>query len=197
MMPSLLHAFDASLAVLRMVFLGAAAVVATVCSLDWMVRTRRLSPFGPVARFMRKTIDPLLKPVEHRVVRAGGLPSNAPWWALGAIVLAGIVLLSLLGFARTELAFVYDSVTGGPAAIARMLIGWIFALLQLALIVRVVLSWVHFRPGAWYSRWSYALTEPMLKPLRRIIPTIGMMDITPIVAWVLLSLLQGVFMKAA
>ncbi len=190
-MPSLLHAFDASLAVLRTALLAAAAVLAALCVIDWMVRTRKLSPFGPVARFMRGTIDPLLKPVERRVVRAGGLPSNAPWWALGALVLAGIVLLSLLGFARSQLAFTYDSLTGGSGAIARLLIGWVFAVLQLALIVRVVLSWVPFRPGAWYWRWSYALTEPMLKPLRRFIPTIGMMDITPLVAWILLGLIQG------
>jgi YggT family protein len=196
MMPSLLHAFDASLAVLRTAFLGAAAVLAAICMLDWMVRTRKLSPFGPVARFMRGTIDPLLKPVERRVVRAGGLPSNAPWWALGVLVLAGIVLLSLLGFARTQLAIVYDSFTGGPGAIARLLIGWLFAVLQFALIVRVVVSWLPVAPGAWYWRWSHALTEPMLKPLRRVIPTIGMMDITPIVAWILLALLQGFFMRA-
>jgi YggT family protein len=191
MMPSLLHAFDASLAVLRTALLAAAAVLAALCVIDWMVRTRKLSPFGPVARFMRGTIDPLLKPVERRVVRAGGLPSNAPWWALGALVLAGIVLLSLLGFARSQLAFTYDSLTGGPGAIARLLIGWAFAVLQLALIVRVVLSWIPFRPGAWYWRWSHALTEPMLKPLRRFIPAIGMMDITPLVAWILLGLIRG------
>jgi YggT family protein len=190
-MQPFLNAFDTSLAALRVAFFGVAAVLAALCALDWMVRTRKLSPFGPVARFMRTTIDPLLKPVERRVVRAGGLPSTAPWWALGAVVLAGIVALSLLGFARSQVAFLYYSLTGGPGAITRLLITWVFTVVQIALIVRVLLSWIPMRPGAWYWRWSYALTEPILKPLRRIIPTIGMMDITPIVAWFLLGLLQG------
>ncbi|MFI5246298.1 MAG: YggT family protein, partial [Gemmatimonadales bacterium] len=53
-----------------------------------------------------------------------------------------------------------------------------------------ILSWIPMRPGAWWWRWSFALTEPILKPMRRIIPTIGMMDITPIIAWFLLGLLQ-------
>lgn len=195
-MQTLLFAFDAALAAFRIVLLASAAVLATVCAADWMVRTRRLSPFSPVARFMRARIDPLLRPIERRVVRAGGLPSSAPWWALGGVVLAGIVLLSLLGFVRSQFAFVYDSLTGGPAAIVRLLVTWVFTIVQIALIVRVLLSWLPLGTGAWYWRWSFALTEPILKPLRRIIPAIGMMDVTPIIAWFLLGLLQGVVTRA-
>src|SRR5579864_2513501 len=97
-----LDAFDSTLAIFRLALFGIAAVIAVLCAVDWMVRTRRLSPFGAVARFMRNSIDPLLKPVERRVARAGGLPSNAPWWALATVVLAGIVLLSLLEFLRSQ-----------------------------------------------------------------------------------------------
>jgi YggT family protein len=194
-MQTFILAFDALLAALRVGLLALAAVLAAVCAVDWMVRTRKLSPFSPVARFMRNTVDPLLRPVERRVVRAGGLPSSAPWWALAAVVLAGIVLLSLLEFLRSQLAFLYYSLTNGPAAIARLLIVWVFTVFQLALIARVLLSWIPVRPGAWWWRWSYALTEPILKPLRGFIPTIGMMDITPIVAWFLLGLLQGFVLR--
>ena len=190
-MQTFLNAFDASLGALRTGLLWLAAALAALCVVDWLVRTRKLPPFGAVARFMRTRMDPLLKPVERRVVRAGGLPTSAPWWALGAVVLGSIVLLWLLEFLRSQVAFLYYSLTSGPGAIARLLITWAFTVVQVALIVRVLLSWIPMRPGAWWWRWSYALTEPILKPLRRIIPTIGMMDITPIVAWFLLGLLQG------
>jgi YggT family protein len=196
MMQTFLSAFDSTLGVLRTGLFGVAAVLAVVCAVDWMVRTRKLSPFGPVARFMRNSIDPLLKPIERRVIRSGGLPSSAPWWALATVVLAGIVLLSLLGFVRTQIAFVYVSVTSGPAGIVRLLITWIFTVVQIALIVRVLLSWIPMRPGAWYWRWSYALTEPILKPLRRVIPMVGTMDITPIIAWFVLGLVQGFLVRA-
>ena len=194
-MQPLLAAFDVAVSALRVTFFGAAAVLGSVCTVDWMVRTRKIPPFGRVARFMRTTVDPLLKPVERRVVRAGGLPSSAPWWALGAVVLGGIVLLSLLEFVRSQAAFLYGSLTGGPEAIARLLVTWAFTLLQLALLVRVLLSWIPVRPGAWYSRWSYALTEPILRPLRRFIPAIGVMDVTPIIAWFLLGLLQSFVLR--
>ncbi|MFI5233845.1 MAG: YggT family protein, partial [Gemmatimonadales bacterium] len=195
MIPILLGAFDTTIAAFRIVLLASAAVLTAVCTLDWMVRTRRLSPFGPVARFMRSSVDPLLKPLERRVVRSGGLPSSAPWWALATVVVAGIVLLSLLAFLRSQVAFLYLSLTSGPAGIIRLLITWAFAVAQVALIVRVLHSWFPVRPGAWWWRWSYAITEPMLKPLRRVIPMIAMIDITPIIAWFGLVIVQGILIR--
>ncbi|HVT37578.1 MAG TPA: YggT family protein [Gemmatimonadaceae bacterium] len=187
----ILGVVDAALPVIRGAFLALAAILAAVCGVDWLVRTRRVSPFGPVARFMRTTVDPLILPVERRIVRSGGLPSSAPWWALAAVVLAGIVLISILEFARTQAALVALAIDSGPGGIYRLLVSWTIAILQVALIVRVVLSWVHAPPGAWYVRWSYQLTEPILRPLRRLVPMMGMMDITPIIAWFLLGLLRG------
>lgn len=194
-MEAILYGFDTLIAAMRIGFFAIAAALAVVCGVDWMVRTRKLSPFSPIARFMRNSIDPLMRPVERRVVRSGGLPSSAPWWALGAVVLAGIVLLSLLGFVRSQVGFVFYSVNGGPGAITRLLITWAFAIVQIALIVRVLLSWIPMRPGAWWWRWSFALTEPILRPLRRMIPLMGMMDVTPIIAWFLLSMLQGFILR--
>jgi YggT family protein len=182
---------DAALPVVRGGLLALAGVLAAVCGVDWLVRTRRVSPFGPVARFMRSKVDPLILPVERRVVRSGGLPSSAPWWALAVVVLAGIALISILEFARTQAALVSLALDSGPGGIFRLLVAWTIGILQIALIVRVLLSWVHLRPGAWYVRWSYSVTEPMLRPLRRIVPMLGMMDITPIIAWFLLGLLRG------
>ena len=196
MIQTFLGAFDATISVLRVVLLGAAAALAAVCTVDWMVRTRRLPPFGAVARFMRASVDPLLKPVERRVVRTGGLPSSAPWWALAVLMIAGIVLLSLLEFLRSQIGFLYDSLASGPAGIVRLLVTWAFALAEIALIVRVLQSWIPVRPGAWWWRWSFAITEPILKPLRKIIPPFGMIDVTPIAAWFLLTLLEGIVVRA-
>lgn len=191
----MIHAFDQLIAVARPVFLAVALFLAALSALDWLVRTRRLSPFGPVARFMRAWIDPVLKPVERRVVRAGGLPSNAPWWALGAVVIAGIVLLSLLAFAREQAAFLEMALQGGAGGVWRVLVSWTVAMLQVALLVRVISSWTGVSPYVWYIRWSYRLTDPLLAPLRRVIPSIGMVDVTPIVAWLLLGLIRTVLLS--
>ncbi|MFP5354025.1 MAG: hypothetical protein ACLGIK_02570, partial [Gemmatimonadota bacterium] len=94
-------------------FLALGAVLAVICAVDWLVRTRRLNPFGGVARFFRQSVEPLMAPVERQIVRAGGVPTSAPWWALGAAVVGGIVFLSLFDFVRSQVAgFYYASQTG-------------------------------------------------------------------------------------
>src|SRR2546427_5751893 len=53
---------------------------ALVALASWLVRTRRLSPFGPVGRALRGATEPVLRPVERRLVRLGGNPVHAGWW---------------------------------------------------------------------------------------------------------------------
>src|SRR2546425_11384797 len=61
---------------------------ALVALASWLVRTRRLSPFGPVGRALRGATEPVLRPVERRLVRLGGNPVHAGWW-LVVVVAAG------------------------------------------------------------------------------------------------------------
>lgn len=194
-MTSALAAIDSVLAILRVAFLAIAIILTIAAFVDWMVRTRRLNPFGKVARFFRQRVDPLFAPVERRVVRAGGLPTAAPWWTLAAVVLAGIIVISLLGFLRAQVVVIASAASLGSTGFIALLISWAFGILRLALIVRVVSSWIRVSPYSKWIRWSFVLTEPMLRPLRSIIPTIGMIDITPIVAFLALGLLEGLLLS--
>lgn len=196
-MSAILNGLDYLIAALRGGFFAFAIIVAVFCALDWLVRTRRLNPFGRVAQFLRSTIRPIIRPVEARILRAGGNPQHAPWWTLVVVVLAGIILLSLLDFAREQAALAFALLSSGPAGLYRLVVSWTFAVLRIALIVRVLLSWLHPSPFAWYVRWSYALTEWFLRPMRGIIPLIGMIDITPILAYFLLGIVQSFLVRLA
>ena len=177
---------------IRIAFFWAAVVAAIICAVDWLVRTRRISPFGPVARFFKQTIDPLMAPVERSVVRAGGLPTSAPWWTLVAVVVGGIILINLIEFVVRQVATIGYATQSGAGGIAKLLIAWTLQLLQFALLVRVISSWLRVSPYSRWIYWSYQLTEPFLRPLRQFIPPIGPgIDITPIVAYFLLRLLGG------
>jgi YggT family protein len=192
-----LATLDAVIAVARVAFLASAVVVTAVCITDWAVRTRRINPFSAVARFFRGSIDPLLAPIERRIVRSGGLPSNAPGWALGAILVAGITVIWLIGFIRTQAMAVAFAADAGSRGILRLIVGWVFVVLQIALFARVITSWIRASPSRWWVRWSFALTEPYLRPLRRLIPPIGgTLDITPIIAYFALSLLSGLVLSS-
>jgi YggT family protein len=181
---------------LRYALFGAAVVAAVVALVDWAVRTRRINPFGATARFFRRTVDPLMVPVERRVVRAGGRPASAPLWALGAVVVGGLLVIALLDFVTRQLGFAASAVSTGPRGVLVLLVGWTFALLRVALIVRVISSWVGVSPYSKWVRWSYGITEWMLAPLRRVVPLLGGIDITPIIAYLLLSLLEGIVVRA-
>ncbi len=190
-MSAFLYGLDYFIAALRGGFFAFALVVAIFCVLDWMVRTRRINPFGAFAGFLRTTIRPFIAPVERRLLRAGGNPQDAPWWTLVVVVVAGVILLSLLDFVREQVAIAAVILSDGSAGLYRLVISWTFGVLRLALIVRVLLSWVRPSPFAWYVRWSTALTEWFLRPLRRIIPLFGMVDLSPLIAYFLLGVVQG------
>ena len=194
-MTTLLFGLELLTQLLRVVLLATAVAVAVAAGLSWAVRTRRISPFGGLARFVRKRIDPLFAPMERRIVRGGGLPSHAPWWTLAAVVVSGIVLLSLLGFLRGQLAGVTFAMRSGGRGLYVLLVTWTFGLLQLALFVRVISSWFQLSPYSRWIRWSFVLTEWFLAPLRRVIPSFGMIDLTPLVAYFGLQLLEAVLIR--
>src|SRR5512143_3255946 len=186
---SVLATYAAMIGVIKTVLLYGAGGVAVICATDWIVRTRRISPFSRTARVFRGRIDPLLAPVERVVVRAGGTPAAAPWWALVAVAIGGIALLSVLNLVG-DILFQMVIIGQQPTEAPRILLSWGFSILRLALVVRVLSSWLPVSAFSKWIRWSYVLTDWMIVPLRRLIPSIGMIDISPIVAWFGLSLIH-------
>jgi YggT family protein len=73
---------------------------------------------------------------------------------------------------------------------------WLLQILTYALIGRALLSW--FDPGQQWaiSRILADVTEPIMAPLRRVIPPIGMLDISFIVAIILIQVLQRLLIQA-
>jgi YggT family protein len=191
----IITALDTVLGLVRIALLVLAVVLAIFCLLDWLVRTRRVNVFGSAARFARSKIDPMISPIERRVVNAGGNPASAPLWALAAVVIGGILVISLLDFLRAEIFGLMFAVQSGPGGIFRLIVSWLFDFLRIALLVRVVSSWLPISPYSKWIRWSYTVSEPILKPLRQVIPTLGMIDITTIIAYFLIGLIQGAVLR--
>ncbi len=70
------------------------------------------------------------------------------------------------------------------------LVDFVFWFCNLAILLRVLFSWINPDPYNILIRWVYLVTDPILAPLRRIIPPIGGLDLTPMVALVVLELLH-------
>ena len=184
-------ALAAFTAVLRSVLLAGGIGLAALATADWAARTRRISPFSGVARLMRTRVDPRLAGVERQVLRVGGHPSATPWWALVAYVIVASLLVAgldmFIGLIREALL---ATRLGGAGFIA-LLMHWMFAFLRFALLVRVLASWFPRWSGSKWVRWSFGATEWMVGPLRRVLPSIGMIDISPIVAYFALQIAEG------
>jgi YggT family protein len=60
----------------------------------------------------------------------------------------------------------------------------------MAIVIRALLSWFNLPPTNPLVNLLYDITEPILAPLRRVVPRIGMIDITPIVAIILMNFLS-------
>jgi YggT family protein len=63
-------------------------------------------------------------------------------------------------------------------------------LFSILIIIRAILSWFSPRPTNILAIYLYRVTEPLLAPLRRIIPRIGMVDLSPLGAILLLQLIS-------
>jgi YggT family protein len=185
-----LSALAALTAGMRPVLLAGGVAMAAIATADWAARTRRINPFGGVARFLRAQVDPRLTGIERQVTRAGGHPSATPWWALAAYVLIAALLLQAMEVMFGLVRDVSVATTLGTGGIVTLLVHWIFRFLSFALIVRVIASWFPSAAHSIWMRWSFSATEWLLRPLRRVIPNVGMIDITPIVAWFALQIAE-------
>src|SRR3989442_13961539 len=83
-------------AILRILVFAAFCLAALVAFAGWLVRSRRVSPFGGVGRTLRSVTDPVLRPVETRLVRLGGNPVPAGWGLVVLVALPGVLPPSLI-----------------------------------------------------------------------------------------------------
>lgn len=175
---------------IRYVVFAVFALSVLVALGSWLVRTRRLSPFGPVGRTLRQLTDPLMRPVERRVVRVGGNPVQAGWWLVIGTAVLGILVISVAQWAQVSWFSVTGAAHAGGRSMLVLAIGVVYKILFFAILVRVVASWLG---RGRYVRWLrpvYWLTDWLVEPIRRILPAAGPIDFSPLVALLVLWLLK-------
>ena len=169
-----------------------ALVYASVVALThWAVRRRKIGPFGPWPRLVRRLSDPVLLPLERRVIRFGGSPQDAPLWLLGIVVVGGLLLVSVTNWILAMSGRLVDLAYATPRDWARLVLGWGFSLVMLAIFVRVIASWFGISE---YRRWMrplVLLSDWIILPIRRMLPATGMIDFSPMVAWLVLWVARG------
>jgi len=170
----------------------ATGLLGGACLLRLYMQYQRVSFSNPVGRVVFALTDWLVLPLRRVIPPAGR-------WDLSSLV--GALLLKLMQFGILLL------LAGSVAGLVLLPVLAVFGTMQLAisvmtalLIVYAVLSWV--QPGSPLFDVMDRLCAPLLRPLRRIIPLVGGVDLSPLALLVLLQVaaivlghLQASFMR--
>ena len=154
-----------------------------------------VNPFTWYARNVRRATDPVIMPVRRMLMAFRLDPKVAPFILIILMIVVGYLIVQIAGTLLNTIAGIVYALTarklGAPVGIAGYLLFGFLGLYTLAIFVRIVLTWF----GASYSsalmRFLIRLTEPLLSPLRRSLPTVGMFDISPIVAFLIVWVCQA------
>src|SRR6267154_6595779 len=153
------------------------------------------NPFSWSAVTLRRSTEPILSPT-RAMLRGFGLDSKvAPFIAVILVIVAGYMVIQVAGSVLNTIAGITYAGSsrqlGAPVAIAGYLLFGFLGLYILAIFIRIILSFVAVGYGNRLMRFLYLITEPLLGPLRRTIPPMGMFDLSPILAFVILWLCQA------
>ncbi|MDB5822733.1 MAG: hypothetical protein JWR21_1437 [Herminiimonas sp.] len=150
-------------------------VLAGVLLLRFWMQAIRVRPPSSISQFLYQTTDWLVKPLRRVLPGVGGYD-----WAsfIGAVLFA--VISTVFDIWMT---FSFAPHTVFLLALLR-LIQWILYGFIGLLIIEVIFSWVN--PQAPLAPFVRALNEPLMRPLRRVIPPLGGIDLSPLVAFLLL-----------
>ncbi|MCD5982983.1 YggT family protein [Pseudomonas sp. CDFA 610] len=151
--------------------------------LRFVLQLVRANFYNPLSQFIVKATQPLLKPLRRIIPSIFGLD-------MSSLVLAIIVQMILMALTL----LLISGTTGDPLHLLLWSIISVTALFLkiffFALIASVILSWVapgSHNPGA---ELVNQICEPALAPFRRILPNLGGLDISPILAFIVLKLLD-------
>lgn len=140
----------------------------------------RANFYNPLSQALVKITNPVLVPLRRMIPAIGKLDTAAVVLALSLMIIKVLLLLALKGSdVNLLLVVLYSAVE-----LLRTVV-WIYIV---AMIIQAVMSWVGNAYGNPLADILHSLTEPLLRPLRNVIPTLGMIDLSPLVAILLLNI---------
>ena len=177
--------------VTRGIVFGCFALASIVALVHWLVQQGKLQPFSGFAVGVRRAADPVMKPLERRLHRSGKNPVDAPFYLFWITLFGGLAVIAMVQWITGTIARLMVVSAYGPRGLLAIAIDWLFNLLMIAIFVRVIASWFSISPYSWFMRLVHGLTDWLIEPLRKVIPPLGMFDIVPMVAYLMLMLARN------
>lgn len=161
---------------INFVFGALIALVVLRVLLQWV----RANFYNPICQFLYKFTNPVLMPLRKVI---------PPW---RNVDIAAVLIAWLLSALKLALLYALAGQSLGVAGLAIMaladLVDFVLTVYLGVILVRVLLSFVSVERSNPIVPLVIQLTEPILGRIRRVLPTIGGLDLSPMVAWLLILL---------
>ena len=181
----------------RIIYYANAAIVGVIVAFIVLILVRLalnyadVNPFSRPVHRVRSMTDQFLTPVRHGLMGFGFKPTMAPLVTILIAVLVGWLATKLVtDVFSTILGAIIAARLGRPVAVIGTLLYGFLGVYSLLIFARIIFSWGMVSQRNRVMRFLVNATEPLLGPLRRIVPPLGMMDISPIVAFLIIWLFQ-------
>lgn len=150
-----------------------------------------LNPFGWASITLRRLTNGFIVPVRGALRQVGVDPKFAPLLVILISILLGFLLMQLLStIAMTVGGIITSAASGAMVSVLGFILYGLISMYILLIFMRIIFSWGMLSYGNRLMRFLVDTTEPLLGPLRRMIPPLGRFDISPIVAFFILWLFQ-------
>jgi YggT family protein len=151
--------------------------------LRFLLQLVRADFYNPISQFLVKATNPLVLPVRKVIPGYAGLDlaSLLLTLLLQLLGIAVILLLNGIGLPSIVLLVIW-SVLG--------VVGLLVNIYFFALLAMIILSWVAAGSNHPAIYLLFQLTEPIMAPLRKVLPPMGGLDFSPILVFVLINVIQ-------
>lgn len=163
---------------LILIEIGSSLIGATLIARAW-IHAVKLHPFNPVSQAIYQATNWLIQPF-RKILHPGKVIDWASLIAAFFVAFASVVLRWMVAYSAILPVAMLPASIGGAII---TLTTWALDLVILLTIAQAILSWVN--PMATIMPVLRVLTEPMLAPLRRILPAPGGIDLSPIALLIL------------
>ncbi|MFN2286498.1 MAG: YggT family protein [Anaerolineae bacterium] len=169
-------------------------IVGLILILRIVLQLFRVSSQNPVMRFLTLVTDPVVN-LANKLL---GIPAYRRYdlSAIGSLAAALIVIWvgrTLIVWVLQLLIYVPGWFRNPLGSIGTMLVFVLrlaFELYSMALLVRILFEWIRVPYSSRVMRFLWDITEPLLAPIRSILPTFGGLDFSPLIAFFLLNFVQ-------
>ena len=172
--------------------ISAIILVIALIILRLLANAADLNFFGWPSRTLRRLTDPIINPMRRGLTGFGVDPKYAPLVSILVAILLGWFMLQLLStVANTLVGVILAASAGAIVAMIGYLLYGLLGLYSLLIFIRIIFSWGMVGYHNRLMRFLINVTDPLLVPLRRIVPPLGMFDISPIVGFIIIWLFQS------